>query len=91
MFATQRWSAHRIDSRPGTLLGRIDDVISVSGHRLSTIEPESALVAHFPAYVPGSERARWAATPAAAVRAPARKIRVPIAKTCGGIPTLTAP
>jgi acetyl-CoA synthetase len=28
------------------LLGRVDDVINVSGHRLSTIEIESALVAH---------------------------------------------
>ena len=28
------------------LLGRIDDVINISGHRLSTIEIESALVAH---------------------------------------------
>ncbi|WP_448061199.1 acetate--CoA ligase [Cellulomonas hominis] len=28
------------------LLGRIDDVVNVSGHRLSTIEIESALVAH---------------------------------------------
>jgi acetyl-CoA synthetase len=28
------------------VLGRIDDVINVSGHRLSTIEIESALVAH---------------------------------------------
>ncbi len=28
------------------LLGRIDDVMNVSGHRLSTIELESALVAH---------------------------------------------
>ncbi len=28
------------------LLGRIDDVINVSGHRLSTIEVESALVSH---------------------------------------------
>jgi len=28
------------------LLGRLDDVINVSGHRLSTIEIESALVAH---------------------------------------------
>ena len=28
------------------LLGRMDDVINVSGHRLSTIEIESALVAH---------------------------------------------
>lgn len=28
------------------LLGRVDDVVNVSGHRLSTIEIESALVAH---------------------------------------------
>src|SRR3954465_9045275 len=28
------------------LLGRIDDVMNVSGHRLSTIELESALVEH---------------------------------------------
>jgi acetyl-CoA synthetase len=28
------------------LLGRVDDVMNVSGHRLSTIEIESALVAH---------------------------------------------
>lgn len=28
------------------LLGRVDDVVNVSGHRLSTIEVESALVAH---------------------------------------------
>jgi len=28
------------------ILGRVDDVINVSGHRLSTIEIESALVAH---------------------------------------------
>lgn len=28
------------------LLGRVDDVLNVSGHRLSTIEIESALVAH---------------------------------------------
>src|SRR5205823_14237750 len=28
------------------LLGRIDDVMNVSGHRLSTTEIESALVAH---------------------------------------------
>lgn len=30
------------------VLGRVDDVINVSGHRLSTIEIESALVAHRP-------------------------------------------
>jgi len=29
-----------------TILGRIDDVINVSGHRLSTMELESVLVAH---------------------------------------------
>ncbi len=28
------------------IMGRIDDVINVSGHRLSTIEVESALVSH---------------------------------------------
>jgi acetyl-CoA synthetase len=28
------------------VLGRLDDVVNVSGHRLSTIEIESALVAH---------------------------------------------
>jgi acetyl-CoA synthetase len=28
------------------IMGRIDDVINVSGHRLSTMEVESALVAH---------------------------------------------
>ena len=28
------------------MLGRVDDVINVSGHRLSTIEIESSLVAH---------------------------------------------
>jgi acetyl-CoA synthetase len=27
-------------------MGRVDDVINVSGHRLSTMEVESALVAH---------------------------------------------
>ncbi|SMX94871.1 acetyl-CoA synthetase [Brevibacterium sp. Mu109] len=29
-----------------TVLGRVDDVINISGHRLSTIEIESALVSH---------------------------------------------
>ena len=28
------------------IMGRIDDVLNVSGHRLSTIEIESALVSH---------------------------------------------
>src|SRR5438128_5787431 len=28
------------------LLGRVDDVMNVSGHRISTIEVESALVSH---------------------------------------------
>ena len=28
------------------ILGRVDDVLNVSGHRLSTMEVESALVAH---------------------------------------------
>ena len=34
-------------TRTGTLeTGRVDDVLNVSGHRLSTMEVESALVAH---------------------------------------------
>ena len=36
------------------LLGRLDDVVNVSGHRLSTIEIESALVAHPRSARPGS-------------------------------------
>ena len=28
------------------MIGRIDDVVNVSGHRLSTAEVESAIVAH---------------------------------------------
>ena len=49
-------------------------------------------------YVTGRARAstaagprRWAITLAAAKMTPARKISVPITKTCGGIPTLTDP
>ena len=34
------------DDRYYWIMGRIDDVINVSGHRLSTIEVESALVSH---------------------------------------------
>ena len=36
------------DARTGyfTIMGRIDDVLNVSGHRLGTMEVESALVAH---------------------------------------------
>ena len=30
------------------MLGRIDDVMNVSGHRISTAEVESALVGHSP-------------------------------------------
>ncbi len=38
----------RAGMRMGTywLMGRVDDVINVSGHRLGTMEIESALVAH---------------------------------------------
>ena len=46
------------------LLGRVDDVMNVSGHRLSTAEIESALVAH-----PSSPRRRSSARP---TRPPAR-------------------
>ncbi|WP_083315120.1 AMP-binding protein [Micrococcus sp. HMSC067E09] len=50
-YARQGWflagdGAKRDDDSDVWILGRIDDVINVSGHRLSTIEIESALVAH---------------------------------------------
>ena len=41
----RRWRAQRSDGY-FWLMGRVDDVINVSGHRLSTMEVESALVAH---------------------------------------------
>jgi acetyl-CoA synthetase len=39
-------SAHRDDDGYFWIMGRIDDVLNVSGHRLGTMEIESALVAH---------------------------------------------
>ncbi len=39
-------NARRDEDGDYWIMGRIDDVINVSGHRLSTIEIESALVAH---------------------------------------------
>jgi acetyl-CoA synthetase len=39
-------SAHRDTDGYFWIMGRIDDVIKVSGHRLGTMEVESALVAH---------------------------------------------
>jgi acetyl-CoA synthetase len=39
-------SARRDDDGYISIIGRIDDVINVSGHRLSTAEVESALVSH---------------------------------------------
>jgi len=56
-FQTQYWSqvpgmyftgdgARRDEDGYFWIMGRIDDVINVSGHRLSTMEVESALVAH---------------------------------------------
>jgi len=39
-------SAHRDAEGNFWILGRIDDVLNVSGHRLGTMEVESALVAH---------------------------------------------
>ncbi|TDJ47080.1 MAG: acetate--CoA ligase [Gammaproteobacteria bacterium] len=39
-------SAHRDEDGYIWMMGRIDDVINVSGHRLGTMEVESALVAH---------------------------------------------
>jgi len=47
------------------ILGRVDDVMNVSGHRLSTMEIESALVRH-PAV---AEAAVWASR----TRSPARR------------------
>ena len=40
------------------LLGRVDDVMNVSGHRISTIEVESALVDHHGRRRGGGRRAR---------------------------------
>ncbi len=40
------------------IMGRIDDVLNVAGHRLGTMEIESALVAH-----PRVAEARWSASP----------------------------
>ncbi|NOJ60601.1 acetate--CoA ligase [Arthrobacter sp. 260] len=50
-FAAQGWflagdGARYDDDGDTWILGRVDDVLNVSGHRLSTIEIESALVAH---------------------------------------------
>ncbi|GEN79414.1 acetate--CoA ligase [Actinotalea fermentans] len=50
-FARQGWflagDGARVDDDGDVwLLGRVDEVINVSGHRLSTVEIESALVAH---------------------------------------------
>jgi acetyl-CoA synthetase len=39
-------AAHRDEDGYFWIVGRIDDVINVSGHRLSTMEVESALVSH---------------------------------------------
>ena len=39
-------SANRDDDGYIWIMGRIDDVLNVSGHRLGTMEVESALVAH---------------------------------------------
>jgi len=39
-------SAHRDDDGYFWIMGRIDDVLNVSGHRLGTMEIESALVAN---------------------------------------------
>jgi acetyl-CoA synthetase len=39
-------NARRDDDDYYWIMGRIDDVLNVSGHRLSTIEIESALVSH---------------------------------------------
>ncbi len=38
--------ARRDESGNYWIMGRVDDVLNVAGHRLSTMEVESALVAH---------------------------------------------
>ena len=50
-FAEQSWYLAGVGARYGSdgeiwVLGRIDDVMNVSGHRISTAEVESALVGH---------------------------------------------
>jgi len=50
-YAQQGWflagdGARKDDDGDTWILGRVDDVLNVSGHRLSTIEIESALVSH---------------------------------------------
>jgi acetyl-CoA synthetase len=56
-FKDQYWSnypgmyftadaAHRDEDGYFWLMGRVDDVINVSGHRLGTMEVESAIVSH---------------------------------------------
>ncbi|GAA1138710.1 acetate--CoA ligase [Nesterenkonia lutea] len=50
-YADQGWflagdGARRDEDGDLWILGRIDDVINISGHRLSTIEIESALISH---------------------------------------------
>ncbi|MDF1477627.1 acetate--CoA ligase [Leifsonia sp. H3M29-4] len=77
------------------LLGRVDDVINVSGHRLSTIEIESALVAHplvGEAGVTGADDATTGEAIVAFVRAArdvgpdaARELREHVARTIGPI------
>jgi acetyl-CoA synthetase len=47
------------------VIGRIDDVVNVSGHRLSTAEVESAIVAH--------EAVAEAAVIGQSMRTPARR------------------
>ena len=52
------------------IMGRIDDVINVTGHRLSTIEVESALVSH-----PARRRSRRRRPPRRAERRSRRRVR----------------
>ncbi len=46
------------------VIGRIDDVVNVSGHRLSTAEVESAIVSHPQGRRGGGHRRRTTRTPA---------------------------
>ena len=46
MLLHRGWSAQKDKDGYFWIMGRVDDVINVSGHRLGTMEIESALVSH---------------------------------------------
>ena len=60
--------AKRDDDGYFWLLGRVDDVLNVAGHRIGTMEVESALVDH-----PRSPRRPWSAAPTRSRARPSRR------------------